>query len=59
TDPPFEAVKRMLLDHTYDRIVLGVRADTHWKEADLADRIRAVTQIPVSEVSLEGESDAA
>ncbi|MEO6123527.1 MAG: hypothetical protein ABIR32_07425, partial [Ilumatobacteraceae bacterium] len=42
TDPPFEAVKRMLLDHTYDRIVLGVRADTHWKEADLADRIRAV-----------------
>lgn len=57
TDPPFEAVKRMLLDHTYDRIVLGVRADTHWKEADLADRIRAVTQIPVSEVPLEGGSD--
>jgi len=57
TDPPFEAVKRMLLDHTYDRIVLGVREDTHWKEADLVGRIREVTDIPVSEVSLSGESD--
>ena len=57
TDPPFEAVKRMLLDNTYDRIVLGVREDTHWKEADLVDRIREETGIPVSEVSLSGQPD--
>ena len=58
TDPPFEAVERMLLDNTYDRIVLGVRADTHWKEADLVDRIRETTDIPVSEVSLDGDAAA-
>ena len=59
TDPPFEDVKRVLLDHTYDRIVLGTREDTHWKEADLVDRLREVTDIPVSEVSLAGEADDA
>ena len=41
-----------------NRIVLGVREDTHWKEADLVDRIREVTEIPVSEVSLSGQSDS-
>ena len=52
TDPPFEAVQRMLLDHTYDRIVLGVRDDTHWKEENLIGRLREVTAIPISEVTL-------
>lgn len=58
TDPPFEAVERMLLDHIYDRIVLGVREDSHWKEADLLDKLREITDVPISEVSLEGDPDA-
>lgn len=53
-DPPFEAVSRMLLDNTYDRIVIGVRADGHWKEDGLAERIREITDIPVDEVTLDG-----
>ena len=52
TDPPFEAVKRMLLDHEYDRIIVGVRAETHWKEEGLIDKLRQVTDVPVEEVTV-------
>jgi hypothetical protein len=52
TDPPFEAVKRMLLDHEYDRIIVGIRAETHWKEDDLIGKLRQVTDVPVEEVTV-------
>ncbi len=51
-DPPFEAVKRMLLDNEYDRIILGMRAETHWKEDDLVAKLRQVTDVPVEEVTV-------
>ena len=52
TDPPFEAVKRMLLDHEYVRIIVGIRAETHWKEDDLIGKLRQVTDVPVEEVTV-------
>lgn len=52
TDPPFEAVQRMLLDNTYDRIVLGMRQDTHWKEDNLAAKLFDITDTPISEITL-------
>ena len=52
TDPPFQAVERMLLDHEYDRIILGTRADTHWKEADLVAKLHEITDTPIEEITL-------
>ena len=47
---PLDAIKTKLLDHTYDRIIVGVREEMNWQEKDLVSRIQAATDIPVDAV---------
>ena len=49
-DSPLNAIKIALMDHTYDRIIVGIRERTNWQEKDLVSKIQAATRVPVHAV---------
>jgi hypothetical protein len=49
-DGPFGAISEVLIDHSYDKIIVAVREQENWREKRLFERLHNVTDVPVEQV---------